>query len=246
MVTATPISSDVIERFRRLESALIYDVLDSMGLPHQQLSLDIQPLDIDMIVAGPAFTSKASVSEAARRVHAASPIDNRTDAFSMLDALYEGCILVEDVGNDPVSGGLGENLGLSVQIKGCAGVVCDGGTRDKKALIRAGFPVFSRFSSCTFSRDRRMFLNYQIPVRLSGHLTRWVTIEPGDFIFGDADGILVIPQELTLEVLEDAEKVHEIEEQQRTRLRAGEPRSEVYKINRYAHVRRVVPEGQPS
>jgi len=246
MSAPQPVSPDVIQRFRRLESALIYDVLDSMGLPHQQLSLDIQPLDIDMIVAGPAFTSKATVSEAGRRVNAASPTAPRADGFAMLDALYEGCILVEDVGNDPVSGGLGENLGLSVQAKGCAGVVCDGGTRDKKALIRAGFPVFSRFSSCTFSRDRRMFLNFQIPVRLSGHLTRWVTIEPGDFIFGDADGILVIPQSLTLEVLGDAEKVQEIEEQQRTRLRAGEPRSEVYRINRYAHVRRVVPEGQLS
>lgn len=247
MVAATPVSPDVIERFRRLESALIYDVLDSMGLPHQQLSLDIQPLDINMIVAGPAFTSKATVSEAGRRVSAASPTKNTApNGFAMLDALYAGCILVEDVGNDPVSGGLGENLGLSVQVKGCAGVVCDGGTRDKKALIRAEFPVFSRFSSCTFSRDRRMFLNYQIPVRLSGHLTRWVTIDPGDFIFGDADGILVIPRALTLEVLTGAEKVQEIEEHQRERLRAGEPRSEVYKIDRYAHVRRVVPESQLS
>jgi regulator of RNase E activity RraA len=57
-----------------------------------------------------------------------------------------GCILSKDVGEDPVSGGLGENMGLSVQVKGCVGVVCDGGTRDKKALIKAGFPVFSRFS----------------------------------------------------------------------------------------------------
>jgi regulator of RNase E activity RraA len=109
-----------------------------------------------------------------------------------------------------------------------------------------GFPVFSRFSSCTFSRDRRMFLDYQVPVRLSGHLTRWVTIDPGDFLFGDADGIVVIPRALTVEVLEAAEKVQEIEEQQRARLRAGESRAEVYRIDRYAHVRRVVPETQLS
>ena len=242
MVQVEPVAASIIERYRRLESALIYDVLDSMGLPNQQLSLAIQPLDVEMIVAGPAFTSKATVSEAGQRVAEHSHVNGRPSGFSMLDALYEGCILVEDVGNDPVSGGLGENMGLSVLMKGCAGVVCDGGTRDKKALIRMGFPVFSRFSSCTFSRDRRMFLDYQVPVRLSGHLTRWVTVDPGDFVFGDADGIVVIPRALTVEVLEAAEKVQEIEEQQRVRLRAGESRAEVYRIDRYAHVRRVVPE----
>jgi regulator of RNase E activity RraA len=157
----------------------------------------------------------------------------------MLDELYPGCVLVEDVGNDPVSGGLGENMGLSVQVKGCVGVVCDGGTRDKKALIRAGLPVFSRFSSATFSRNRRRHLDYQIPVRLSGHLTRWVTINPGDFVFGDADGVVVIPSELTLEVLEAAERVQEIEEEQRRRLRAGERREDVYRIDRYAHCRKL-------
>jgi regulator of RNase E activity RraA len=148
-------------------------------------------------------------------------------------------VLVEDVGNDPGSGGLGENMGLSVRVKGCVGVVCDGGTRDKKALIRAGFPVFSRFSSATFSRDRRRHLDYQIPLRLSGHLTRWVTVNPGDFVFGDADGVLVIPRALSLEVLEAAEQVARLEERQREQLRAGQPRREVYRLDRYAHCRRL-------
>jgi 4-hydroxy-4-methyl-2-oxoglutarate aldolase len=83
-------------------------------------------------------------------------------------------------------------------------------------------------------------IDYQIPIRISGHLTKWVTINPGDFLFGDADGIVVVPQELTLEVLEGAERVFEIEEQQRAQLKAGMDREEVYKINRYAHIRRVV------
>jgi regulator of RNase E activity RraA len=148
-------------------------------------------------------------------------------------------VLVEDVGNDPVSGGLGENMGLSVQMKSCVGVVCDGGTRDKRALIQAGFPVFSRFSSCTFSRGRRRFLDYQVPVRISGHLTKWVTVHPGDFVFGDADGIVVVPAELIEEVLSAAEQVQAHEERQREQLRAGIPRREVYQIDRYAHCRKL-------
>jgi 4-hydroxy-4-methyl-2-oxoglutarate aldolase len=233
-----PKLQEIVERYRVLETALVYDVLDSMGLPNQQLSLEIQPLHGDMVVAGEAFTCKAAVSPSTPKVNT-ERLSTRGARYDMLDLIYDGCVLVEDVGNDPVSGGLGENLGLSVQVKGCVGVVCDGGTRDKKALIKAGFPVFSRFSSCTFSRDRRRFLDYQIPLRISGHLTKWVTISPGDFIFGDSDGILVIPKELTVEVLEAAERVQEIEEEQRARLRAGERREDVYRIDRYAHCRKL-------
>jgi 4-hydroxy-4-methyl-2-oxoglutarate aldolase len=227
-------TGSLVERYQRLETALVYDVLDTMGLPNQQLSLDIQPLHYEMVLAGPAFTSKLAVNAAG----AAPPPSDR----DMLEELYPGCVLVEDVGNDPVSGGLGENFALSIQMKGCVGAICDGGTRDKKALIRAGFPVFSRFSSMTFSRARRRQIDYQLPVRLSGHLTKWVTVNPGDWIFGDSDGIVVVPKDLTLEVLEAAETVQEHEERQREQLRAGRPRREVYAFDRYAHCRKLSPD----
>jgi regulator of RNase E activity RraA len=231
-----PTPTEVIGRYRRLESALIYDVLDRMGLPNQQLSLEIQPLDVEMVVAGEAFTEKMVVAPPGAELPAIG------SNYESLGAMYPGCVVVQDTGNDPISGGLGENLGLSVQLQGAVGVVCDGGTRDRKALIRAGFPVFSRFSSCTFSAGRRHFIGYQIPVRISGHLSQWVTVNPGDFVFGDCDGVLVIPRALTLEVLEASERVMAFEEDQRRRLRAGEPRAQVYAQDRYSHVRRVVPE----
>ena len=238
-MTAQASLSEIVERYSKLDSALIYDTLDAIGLPQQQLDLAIAPLHIDMVVAGPAFTSKWAVSEETKKV-TTSRLDVHTNSYQMLKAMTPGCVYVEDVGNDPVSGGLGENLGISVKLAGATGVVCDGGTRDRKALIAMGFPVFSRFSSCTFSWGRRRFLDCEIPVRLSGHVSRWVTVHPGDFIFGDCDGVLVIPQDLTQEVLQGAEKVAEIEEEQRKRLLAGEEREQVYKINRYAHIRRVV------
>ena len=238
-MTTPPPLQEIIERYRKLDSALLYDTLDAMGLPAQQLDLAIRPLDIHMVVAGPAFTSKWVVSEEPKKI--ASPrLEVRSTSYQMLKEMSPGCVYLEDVGNDPVSGGLGENLGISVKLAGATGVVCDGGTRDRKALIAMGFPVSSRFSSCTFSWGRRRFIDYQIPIRLSGHVSRWVTVNPGDFIFGDCDGILVIPKDLTLEALGGAEKVAEIEEEQRRRLLAGEDREHVYKVNRYAHIRRVV------
>src|SRR4029078_3637501 len=108
-------------------------------------------------LAGVAFTQKAVVTESPDRV--ATERVRTADNADVQYVFVEGCVLIQDVGNDPVSGGLGENLGLSVQMRGCVGVVCDGGTRDKKALIHAGFPVFSRFSSMTFRRHRRRTLD---------------------------------------------------------------------------------------
>ena len=237
---AQPPLQQVVERYRKLESALIYDTLDAMGLPQQQLDIAIAPLHVDMVVAGPPFTSKWVVSEKTKKV--ASPrLEVRTNSYQMLMEMTPGCVYVENVGNDPVSGGLGENLGISVRLAGATGVVCDGGTRDRKVLIAMGFPVFSRFSSSTFSWGRRRFIDCQIPVRLSGHVSKWVAVNPGDFIFGDCDGVLVIPEALTVEVLEGAEKVAEIEEEQQRRLLAGEEREQVYKVNRYAHIRCMVP-----
>jgi 4-hydroxy-4-methyl-2-oxoglutarate aldolase len=234
-----PPMAEIIARYRTLESALLYDTLHAMGLSSQLLAMTIQPLHIDMVVAGPAFTWKAMISEAAGKI-TTERLDLPESDYPMLAEMTPGCVLVQDCGGDDTFGGLGENKGLSVKLAGCGGVVCDGGTRDKKALIAMGFPVFSRYSTCVIGWGRR-FLDYQVAIRVSGHLQRWVTVNPGDFIFGDVDGVLVIPGDLTLEVLEGAERVAQIETEQRARLNAGVPREEVYRINRYAHVRRVVP-----
>jgi regulator of RNase E activity RraA len=126
---------EVIEPYRASETALVSDVLDSTGLPNRQLSLDNLPLHDDFVLAGGAFTCKAAVGPATAKLGAVR-VNTSGARYDMLDALYQGCALVEDVGNGPVSGRLGENMGLSVQDKGCVGVVCDGGTRDKKALVK--------------------------------------------------------------------------------------------------------------
>jgi len=91
----------------------------------------------------------------------------------------------------------------------------------------------------SYGRGRNREVDVNVPIRVAGHLSRTVTVYPGDFIFGDKDGIMVVPQELTTEVLLAAERVEEFEEDQRRRLLAGEDRREVYKIDRYAHVRRL-------
>ncbi len=71
-------------------------------------------------------------------------------------------------------------------------------------------------------------MDYQVPTRVAGELCNEVLIRPGDFIFGDLDGVLVIPQERTLEVLEECERIVGIEDLAREEFRRGDNPVEVF------------------
>ena len=223
------------ERYLALHTAAVFDVLDTMGLPYQLLSHEIQPLRDDMVVAGPAVTAKSVESADLTKFESA---DARPTKF-VFDEMYPGCVLVKDVGYSDISGPWGENTSITAQVKGCVGVIIDGLTRDHRQVVAMGYPVFARGVTPSYGRGRNREVDVNVPIRVAGHLSRTVTVYPGDFIFGDKDGIMVVPQELTTEVLLAAERVEEFEEDQRRRLLAGEDRREVYKIDRYAHVRRL-------
>jgi len=71
-------------------------------------------------------------------------------------------------------------------------------------------------------------MEYQVPILLSGALVPAVTVCPGDFIFGDYDGVLVIPMDLTLEVLVECERIMGIEDSARTEFARGDDPVEVF------------------
>jgi 4-hydroxy-4-methyl-2-oxoglutarate aldolase len=227
--------AEVRERYLKIHTAAVFDVLDTMGLPYQLLSHAIQPLADDMILAGPAVTSKAV--ETADMSRAEHPPTAR--APFLFEALYPGCILMMDVGRSEISGPWGENTSITARVNGCAGVVIDGLTRDHRQIVEMAYPVFARGVTPAFGRNRTRAIEVQAPIRLAGHLSRTVTVHPGDFILADKDGIMVVPRDLTVEVLEACEVVEAFEVDQRRRLRAGEDRRSVYAQDRYAHVRRL-------
>jgi regulator of RNase E activity RraA len=221
-------------RYLQLNTAGVFDVLDTMGLPQQVLSRVIQPLDGAMVVAGPAVTTKIAESVEASSLKAPTPSE-----WAFVDELYDGCVLVMDVGYTELSAPWGGNASVVARREGCTGVVIDGLTRDLRQIVELGYPVFARGATPVFSRERTRTLDVNVPIRVAGQLSRTVTVYPGDFVFGDGDGILVVPAELALAVLEAAERVEEIEQDQFRRLLAGEDRQAVYNRDRYAHVRRL-------
>jgi 4-hydroxy-4-methyl-2-oxoglutarate aldolase len=116
-------------------------------------------------------------------------------------------------------------------------VIVDGGTRDSLELGEMAFPTFVRFASAARIEGRWRHVEFEMPIKLPGQVGRSVAVNPGDVIVADADGIVVVPRELSAQVAELGEELARIEEQMRRELADGVDREEVYRRHdRYAHI----------
>jgi regulator of RNase E activity RraA len=217
------------ERFRQIPSATIFDTLDRMGDPNRVLSLGIKPLRHDMRVAGPAFTVKGTRDP---RHHDEEPNVRppKFDDWGMYRAMYPGCVVVIDGGPDEHCGVTGEMMSYQSRQYGAKGVVVDGGIRDGPGLLLIpDWPVFVRYTSPIESARRYCYVDFECSIYLSGTLSRYVRVNPGDWIVGDMDGVIAVPKEIAGEVLEKAEEVNAREADSRAALRAGVPFDEVFR-----------------
>lgn len=202
------------ERYRELYTGLVYDVLEiHFGMAGRAMAGGIYPLLPDMKVAGPAFTVHC-ISTPSRDEYL------HTMRLAMLKSMTEGCIQVRDTQGDVSCGQFGEISATAAHQEGCVGAVIDGSTRDSNFLIRMGFPTFCRFRNPGEALGRFMAVDYQIPIYVKG-LDGQLRIDPGDYIFGDNDGIVVVPGKLTLPVLEKAEEMKATENKTRQALLDG-------------------------
>ena len=110
---------------------------------------------------------------------------------------------------------------------GCCGAVIDGSTRDSNYLINMGFPTFCRFRNPVEGLGRSMITEYMVPIFVNG-IDGQIRVDPGDFIFGDNDGVVIVPQKDTVRVLEQAETWFENEKKSREAMAAGMDPFEVY------------------
>ena len=212
-------------RLRRCKTATIYDVLDKMGYPHQCLDLAIKPLDLAMRIAGPAFTVLGSREPRYGEDFPRPQFDN----FGMFKAMTEGCIVVINAEKDQLVGHWGEMMSLAARQFGATGAVIDGGTRDREGILNIpDWGLFTRYTSPIESKSRWRSREFGIPIYMSGTTTSVVLVQPGDYVVGDADGVLVIPSELVDRVLVEAERTEVLEEGTRRDLAAGHPIWEVF------------------
>jgi len=207
---------EMAERYRKLYTPAIADILDERGLFHQILPPQIQALAPGMRLAGPAQTVKGTPTT----IHKDEYLAVAVQGFANME---EGTIAVYDTSNDPGTAHWGELVSTAGRLRGVAGAVIDGGVRDVERIIEMGFPVFARYRTPADIRGRWRYVEVGIPIRIGQ-----VLIQPGDFMVGDPNGVVVVPKEMALEVLLEAEKVVEIEDKIREELRAGEDPLKLY------------------
>lgn len=188
---------------RDLFTAVVGDVLDTLGHRNQFLPQPVKPLVAGTKIAGRAMTVlEADYPEGVGA--GAGPLTTKAFGimFEALDSLAEGEIYVASGSSFDYAlwGGLMSTRAMHLK---AAGAILNGFIRDTAEIRRLGFPVFSRGSFAQDQGVRGKVIDYRVPIRFGN-----VTINPGDLLFGDDEGILVIPQAAEAEAISRAlEKV---------------------------------------
>ena len=179
----------------RLFTPVLGDILDREGRWHQFLPQPIKPISPHHRVVGRAFPVQiADVAGPQSR-----PFGRLTDA---LDAIQSGEIYLA-TGGSMNCAAWGEILTATARTRGGAGAVIDGFHRDTPRVLEQNWPVFSRGSFAQDAGVRSSVVNFRCTVEIGG-----VLIEPGDLVFGDMDGVLIIPRSIEMTVVDMAlEKV---------------------------------------
>jgi len=190
---------------RELYSAAIGDALDLLGRRHQFLPPQIQPLRDDFVVCGRAMTvleADDSGGEGGRRVNREleRPFGLMLRA---LDDLKQDEVYV-CTGASPTYALWGELMSTCARNRGAAGAVVDGWSRDTRGILALGFPCFSHGRYAQDQRPRGKVVDFRCRIEIDR-----VEIQPGDILFGDLDGVVVIPRDCEAEVFKAAwEKAH--------------------------------------
>jgi regulator of RNase E activity RraA len=209
------------ERFtlirEKLYTAVVSDMLDSVGFRHQAMRHDIRPVDPDFVVVGRARTAYWIEEYKVRD----NPYLNE---ISLIDSLKPGEVSVHSTDLSWNIAPWGELLSTASKMRGSTGAIVDACTRDVKKIIQMGFPVFTRGIKPLDSQGRGYLEAYDIPIRCGD-----VTVRPGEIVFGDIDGIVAIPREVEDEVLSRAAEKVTGENNTRRELLQGKLLMDVYK-----------------
>lgn len=218
---------DVRTRYLFVDTSNVADILDTLGYTNQALTPALAPRPADAgKLAGWAYTIRGQMMS--------YPIaGGDPDKMTACQGLSPGTISVWSGDGEGVCY-FGELIALGMKERGCAGAIVDGGVRDTRWIGEQDFPVYARYCTPVQSIGRWKVNAWQVPIRVRGATSEFVTVNPGDFILADEDGVIVIPDGVVENVLEQAEKLTETERLVRKELKAGLPLSEALK--KYGHI----------
>lgn len=201
----------------KLYTPVVGDILDAMGCTHQFLPPEIRPLREEMKLAGRAMTVLMIDVFGPQK----KPFGLLTEA---LDQLRENEIYLATGGAGRCAY-WGELLTATARTRGAAGAVVNGYHRDTPQVLSQNWPVFSRGAWAQDSSVRTQVVDFRCPIEIGQ-----VTIQDGDLIFGDVDGVLVIPQQIADEVLEKALEKAAGEKKVRAAIEGGMSATEAFRV----------------
>jgi 4-hydroxy-4-methyl-2-oxoglutarate aldolase len=199
--------------------ALLSDVLDSLGYMNQALPARVRPLDESLVMVGRARTMLYA-DVYARPNDGENPYELE---IALVDSLRPGDIAVCACGASGRIAPWGGLLSTAAKARGATGALMDGLVRDIIDIRGLAFPVFHAGIGPLDSKGRAKVIAVDVPVECAG-----IPVNPGDLIFGDADGCIVIPRAIEREVVAAARKKLKGENNTREALLAGRRLADVF------------------
>lgn len=206
---------DISARLAALDTPALSDSLDRLGIEGQVVGL--APLDFSFRLVGRAFT----VRMLPRGLSGKSVGD-------YIDDVAPGQVVVIDNQGRLDATVWGDILTTVAKRDGVAGTVIDGVCRDVGRALELDYPIYSRANTMRTGKDRVAAEAYNEPVQLAS-----VRVEPGDWLKGDADGIVVIPPSVVDDVLAAATEIDRVEDQIRSAVLEGGNLTEIRKNSSY-------------
>lgn len=177
---------------QQLYAAVLADILDDLGFRDQVMDASIRPLQANSLIIGRARTM-LSVPEYAIPDR---PFDLQIDA---IDALEPGDVVVAHMSQITACAFWGELFSTAARQRGAAGALMDGYVRDARQIMAMNFPIFSTGIHPANSKGRAIVSAYDVPIRCGG-----VLVHPGDIVFAEMDGVVVIPERVAAQVIPQA------------------------------------------
>ena len=213
------VSEETVARAREmLGASLISDVLDTLGYREHAMAPNVRPLDDASVMFGRARTGLYMP------VYHVDESGNPYELeMELIDDLKPGEIPVFACPDNDRVGPWGELLSTAAVARGAVGCVMDGIVRDIKQIRTMGFPVFAGAIGPLDSKGRGMVMRIDVPVVCGG-----TDVASGDWLFGDADGVVVIPQAMAEETITLALDKAAKEDVVRDEIAAGASLKEVF------------------
>lgn len=204
------------DRLSTIYTGALYDVLRELGEPARVLPPSIRPLDPSVHLAGRVFTVRGRLQEG---------MDPHATLVAWTEFLTRAPSdhVVVCQPNDSQISHMGELSAETLQLRGVRGYIVDGGCRDTEFVLGIGFPVWCRYTTPADIAGRWVPDAFEEPIDIGG-----VTVNNGDYVVADRDGVIIIPADRAAEITSAAEQALQQENLVRKAIREGVAPTEAY------------------